>query len=108
MHQRTRTYTYTYTVAYTYDHMPSVSHERSSFLPTPASHHNLLPCLHLQSTHKLTCPVWRPSTSSHLHSWRRGADKTSVSSISSNGDGHGGAAKAKPGAKRKLTAFESE
>jgi hypothetical protein len=27
------------------------------------------------STHKALCPAWRPSPSSHLHSWRRGADK---------------------------------
>jgi hypothetical protein len=28
------------------------------------------------STHKLNCPLWLPSTSSHLHSWRRGVEKT--------------------------------
>ena len=30
------------------------------------------------STHKAPCPAWKPAPTSHLHSWRRGAEKASV------------------------------
>lgn len=34
------------------------------------------------STHKASCPLWLPATTSHLHSWRRGAEKTNHSNTS--------------------------